>query len=232
MVTKSQTGLRSNSLNVGSLIFYTLFVLFWLTSASASLGSTNTEVRDYRFDVYYNGKRIGEHEFLVRRTDQEIRVQSRAQFEFRMLFVPVYRYEHIARERWVAGCLQTLAARTNDNGELFEINMQPQQGELLLSRLAPSSATVAVDDPCPASYAYWDLELLRRGELINTQTGEIMSAKLTDQGVEERDGVLARRFTLNAETGTIELWYRESDSRWIALETVRDGGTLAYRAGA
>lgn len=232
MVTKSQTGLRSNSLNVGSLIFYTLFVLFWLTSASASLGSTNTEVRDYRFDVYYNGKRIGEHEFLVRRTDQEIRVQSRAQFEFRMLFVPVYRYEHIARERWIAGCLQTLAARTNDNGELFEINMQPQQGELLLSRLAPSSATVPVDDPCPASYAYWDLELLRRGELINAQTGEIMSAKLTDQGVEERDGILARRFTLNAETGTIELWYRESDSRWIALETVRDGGTLAYRAGA
>ena len=29
--------------------------------------------------------------------------------------------------------------------------------------------------------------------------------------------------------GIIELWYRESDSQWIALETQRNGGRLAYR---
>ena len=103
----------------------------------------------------------------------------------------------------------------------------------MLSKLAPRAGTTPVEDPCPASYAYWDLDLLRRGELINAQTGDVMPARLTDQGLEEINGVSARRFTLNAQgAGIIHLWYRESDARWIALETERDGGRLSYRLQA
>ena len=55
-------------------------------------------------------------------------------------------------------------------------------------------------------------------------------AELIDRGVEVHVGVSARQLSLVAvDTGTVELWYRESDGRWIALETLRDGGTLAYR---
>jgi len=231
MLTKLQFGLRGNSLTMTSLLFYAVFVVIWLTSAVPA--SANMPTGNYRFDVYYNGKRIGEHEFRVSRDEQEVRVQSRAQFLFKLLFVPVYRYEHVAQERWVSGCLQTLAATTNDNGEHFEVRMQSDRDGTVLNRLAPSEATVAVNDPCPASYAYWDPELLRRSEFINAQTGEVMAGRLIDHGVEERDGVPARRLTLQADAaGVIQLWYRASDSRWIGLETVRDGGTLVYRSDA
>ncbi len=229
MLTKLQFRLRGNSLNTTSLLFYAAFVVIWL--ASAVPASANMPTGNYRFDVYYNGKHIGEHEFRVSRNEQEVRVQSRAEFLFKLLFVPVYRYEHVAEERWVSGCLQMLAATTNDNGEHFEVRMQADRDGMVLNKLAPSAAKVAVTDPCPASYAYWDPDLLRKSEFINAQTGEVMPAQLIDHGVEERDGVPARRLTLQADAaGIIQLWYRASDSRWIALETVRDGGTLVYRS--
>lgn len=218
---------------------FSLLVAGWVgfgtSSANVPAAPSTVDARSesYLFNVYYNGKRIGEHEFRVLRNDSEIHVYSEANFVVRLLFVPVYRYEHVAEERWQSGCLQSLAASTNDNGEYFEVSMQPNQDQLLLSVLAPSASTVPLADSCPASYAYWDLDLLRRNELINSQTGAVIPARLIDRGVEELDGIAARRFTLDAQSaGVIDLWYRESDSAWIALETVRDGGTLSYRTEA
>ena len=223
-----------------ALALWMLAVMLWLAAATPAVANplaTSAQQaltsERYRFDVYYNNKRIGEHEFQVDRDNTEIRVRSSAKFLVKLLFVPVYKYQHLAEESWHSGCLQSLAATTNDNGDYFEINMKPIGGSLLLSTVAPNPAATALRDPCPASYAYWDLDLLRRGALINSQTGDITDAQLLDRGVEEINGVSARRFTLIAgDTGNVELWYRESDSQWIRLETQRNGGTLAYRTGA
>jgi hypothetical protein len=218
-----------------SLVNVGLLAAAMLSGPAAAAANLRSDAArdDYRFDVYYNGKRIGKHEFRVDRSADEIQVESEANFTIKLLFVPVYKYRHVSTERWLAGCLQTLASSTNDNGELFKVALNPGPEQPILSKLAPHPTTTPLRETCPASYAYWDLELLRRGSLINSQTGDLMPARLVDHGIEQFDGIAARRFTLDVrETGTIQLWYRESDSQWIALETVRDGGTLAYRTRA
>ena len=203
------------------------------TSLAATERSSASE--RFVFDVYYNDRRIGEHEFQVQRQDGEVRVQSLANFVVRLLFVPVYRYRHEAQELWQSGCLQSLESTTNDNGDRFALALQPEPSTastgLRLSKWAPEPTTVTLTDPCPATFAYWDLELLQRGQLINTQTGDVGPAQLIDQGTEPLGGTMARRFTLDVEdTGQIDLWYRASDHQWLGLATQRDGGTLRYRA--
>ena len=49
----------------------------------------------------------------------------------------------------------------------------------------------------PASYPYWDLDLLRREALINTRMSDLVSARLRDLGVEDHDGITVRRFALH-----------------------------------
>lgn len=182
------------------------------------------------FDVYFNDRRVGEHVFdLAHDQDGQTRVRSMASFTARLLFVPVYRYQHQASESWQAGCLQALTAVTDDNGTQFEVSMQRKADQLVISQSAPDVLTTQIAAPCPATYAYWDLALLRRAQLINAQTGSVDDSKLIERGIESLDGVPARRFTLESQEGSIELWYRASDLQWIGLRSAQNGGTLSYR---
>lgn len=199
----------------------------------------NADTQRFVFDVFYNDRKIGEHEFQVQRQADEVRVRSLANFVVRLLFLPVYRYRHEAQELWQAGCLLSLESTTNDNGDRFALALQPaapaatrpSDGSRRLSRWTPEPSTVTLNDPCPATFAYWDLQLLQRDQLINTQTGDVGPTRLIDQGTETLGDTMTRRFTLEVEdTGQIDLWYRAADHQWLGLATRRDGGTLRYRA--
>jgi hypothetical protein len=173
-----------------------------------------TAARELHFDVFFDEKRIGDHRFHLTPGEDALRVRSEADFEYRLLFVPVYRYRHEAEEIWQDGCLQQLSSSTNDNGRHFEVP------EL--------SGAVASD--CPASFAYWDIERLRRESLINAQTGEAVDARLVHEGGERVADYEAERYRLELDgMDTIHLWYRAEDRLWLRLETRRDRGTLVYR---
>lgn len=166
-----------------------------------------------RFDVYFDDKRIGDHVFEIERDANAKRVRSEASFEYRLLFVPVYRYRHEAQEVWRDGCLQRLTSVTDDNGRRVEVTGLPE---------------AAAD--CPASFAYWDRAQLERDALINAQTGEPVPARLLPQGEDEVDGQRAQRYRLALEgMPDIELWYRAEDGAWLRLETRRENGTLVYQ---
>jgi hypothetical protein len=172
---------------------------------------------EYRFDVYYDDKQIGDHRFLIEPADIGLRVLSEAEFEYRLLFVPVYRYRHKAEEVWRDGCLRELNATTHDNGRRFEV----------------TGLTGLDQHACPASFAYWDLERLRRDSLINAQTGEPVGARLIREGDDSIAGEAADRYRLELDgMADITLWYRTGDQRWIGLESRREGGTLRYRAAS
>lgn len=228
---------RTHRFPIPAVIFYVLFILTWVSGtaaiAHAAVGTEPSRAfyqDSYRFDVFYNDSRIGEHTFQIRETPQTLRVRSEAAFVMRVLLVPVYRYHHVAEEHWSHGCLQALDATTTDNGKAYEVALTNEHQRMILSRFAPEPAQEAIDHPCLGSYAYWKLDLLRRDLLLNAQTGKLGSATLVDRGEDIRDGVTARRYTLIADgVGSIDLWYRHSDGRWIGLETTRNGGRLSYR---
>ncbi len=189
------------------------------------------EAKEYRFDVYYDDRAIGEHHWQIREQDGVTRVTSRARFEVKILFVPVYRYRHSAEERWIDGCLDALAAVTDDNGREQRVGgaRQPTSNLAAFTR-ADETVRVPLVNDCAGSFAYWNPELLERPRLVNVQTGELVSAQFIHRGESSYLGERAMHYQLRAaDLPAIDLWYRLGDRQWLGLETRRDGATLAYR---
>jgi hypothetical protein len=197
---------------------------------SSAAASASADAREYRFDVYLDDRRIGEHHYEITGAPGSERVRSQASFEFKLLFVTLYRYRHVANERWQGGCLTELTSVTNDNGKNFEVEAGRNQAHLLLTRLSPDRESREISTDCPATFAYWDLQRLDGGSLINTQTGEFTPTRLIREDSEPIDGENATRYRLEVEgLAPLQLWYRTGDDAWLRLSTRRDGRLLEYR---
>src|SRR5580658_3974054 len=72
--------------------------------------------RSWHFSVLLDGKRIGEHEFVVTQHDDEVDVDTTAHFKVVAVFIPVYVYDHKNHEVWRNRCVTSVASQTNDNG--------------------------------------------------------------------------------------------------------------------
>jgi hypothetical protein len=151
------------------------------------------------FAVFLDGAAVGTHSFTLK---EDGVLESRARVDVRLLGIPVYRYRHEATERWRGGCLESLVARTDDNGELTEVDWRAQGAG------------------CTLSFAYWDARILDEKALLNAQTGQLEPVSVEPLG--------AGRYRLKGRKLDIELTYDQG--RWIALEArTPGGGRLEYR---
>jgi hypothetical protein len=156
-------------------------------------------------------------------------VESEARFKVRFLMIPVYRYEHDAREIWEGHCLQRIESNTFDNGKHLALIGQAQGADLIVTTESRQDTLSG----CVMSFAYWDTRILQARKLLNPQNGEYLDVDITPMGTEsiavgERT-VDARRYRLQGKDLLIDLWY-SPDQQWLALQsTVESGRTLHYR---
>lgn len=200
-----------------------LALLAWAGAAEAET------VREWAFDVYLDGKPIGEHRFTVSTDGDRTTVRSRARFDVKLLGFTAYRYRHESDESWRAGCLQSVRARTDDDGQALKVDAALVDGALQVT----SDKGVASYPGCVMSFGYWNPAIREQTKLLNVQTGEFMPvvfAALANQAVEARgDAVTASHWKLSGADHPIELWYGAGDD-WLALEsTVSGGRKLRYR---
>jgi hypothetical protein len=202
-------------------------------SAAASPVAASTGPALYRYAVSFDDRPIGSHTFVIDRDGGTQRVRSRAEFDVKILFVPVYRYAHTAEEVWERGCLATLAAETDDNGRRYAVRVTENANGIDIEREAPERASERHPVDCPATFAYWDPAELERDALVNSQTGALTPVSFRFEGEDQVAGEPALRYRLEpAGLDPIVLWYRASDRRWLQLETRRDSGVLRYRLAA
>ena len=201
-----------------------LLGLLSLTLFSPAQGRTG-EVANWDFDVYLNDKKVGKHLFTISEVGGVKHVQSEANFKHKILFIPAYRYEHSAAERWSDNCLITVDSSTNANGKHSQIS-----GEKTGVGFVIESGDNPVHLPeCVMTFAYWNPDFLRESRLLNAQTGDyvdVIVEEVGDELLEVRgQAVAATRFTLTAYEVDLTLWY-SPDSEWLALETVAKGGHI------
>jgi hypothetical protein len=184
----------------------------------------------WKFGVYLDDKRIGEHLFeVVRDTDGSIvNVASRAEFKVKVLLVTVFRYQHTANETWRGGCLSAIDSRTQVNGK----------DSSLVGRRVDAGFELDVSDEngrrrdalpaCVSSFAYWDVDTLRGHErLLNSQTGSYQAVGLNAFGADSSGRELLE---LKGDEFQIDVSYRDSDWHWLGLSTTTEGGrALHYR---
>lgn len=203
------------------LLLLGLFTLAFSVPASANTGD---DAR-LEFDVFLNDKRVGKHSFEVVESNGVREVLSEANFVYRILFIPAYRYEHRSAERWADNCLLEFDARTNANGDRIEVS-----GERTNSGFRVEMGSEPVELPeCVMTFAYWNPEFLEQPRLLNPQTGEYVDVTVEKVGTETLDvkgrPVNANRYRLTAYEVDLTLWY-SNDDEWLALESVAEGDNI------
>lgn len=210
-------------------IFLVAFFSLIISNMSFATASHSNDAQQYwNFKVLLDDKPIGYHQVRIDRQDNRKAVHTKAEFDVRFMFIPVYSYVHDTRETWENGCLVNITSTTDDNGDDFFINSKPLNQQLALE----TQDGISSYDGCLRTFAYWDIEMLQSTHLLNTQTGKYQAVTVTDMGSGtvnlENNEVEARRFKLIVEDMTIDLWYT-NDMHWLALEsTTASGAVLRY----
>lgn len=176
--------------------------------------------QSWLFEASLDGKPIGEHRYTVERAADGApqRVLSEARFDVRLLGIPVYRYRHQAQERWQGGCLQSIQADTDDNGESLKV-----------------AAAVGAGLPvgCVMSFAYWNPAIFSAKQLLNAQTGRMEPVQIQTLSdaplVVQGQTVTARRWRIVALKQRIDVWH-DPQGRWVGLDaTLESDRQLRYR---
>ncbi|MCG6974830.1 MAG: DUF6134 family protein [Acidiferrobacterales bacterium] len=198
-----------------------LFSLVLLGSQAIAAGP----VQEWRFKVYLDDKWIGYHNFrLTPRDNGRHTLDIDASFDVKFLFINAYSYRHQNTEQWQRQCLRSIRSRTDDNGKRFDVT-----GSTIGSRfhLDNGSERTTLSD-CVMTFAYWDPAILGADRLLNAQTGEYVDVTFIPMGrdlIAVRDqNIAANRYRLISDQAVIDLWYAESNSRWLALQSTTDSG--------
>ena len=202
----------------------TLMIAFLALSASVMAAD-----QEWRFQVYLDDKKIGTHDFVLQQLDKQRKLLSEANFEYRLMFVKLYGYEHENTETWSGNCLTGIESKTDANGKPFQVSGSLQGDRFILTGTAGEAELPS----CNMSFAYWNPVFLQQERLINVQNGEVLDIEVSEPELVQIEvrGVMqpAYRYLLNAGELKIELWYSESNE-WLALETeARGGRRLRYQ---
>jgi steroid 5-alpha reductase family enzyme len=209
---------RGEGMRWGLLVLVGL-ALGAIVGIAAASTATHTTLR---FNVLLDGDPIGQHRFELRGSGPTREVVIQADFRVRLLLLDVYRYRHTATERWLGDCLETLSARTDDNGKIETVTARRSGDGLVVD----ATRAQGRHGGCVRSFAYWNPRILDGGRLLNAQTGAYMPIRVLPLG-EERVPVRGRlestrRYRLIGEGVEIDLWYAGED--WVALESRAGAG--------
>ena len=180
----------------------------------------------YTFDVFFDDRLIGEHQFVrsTTETGEEI-VTSRASFALKILFFNAFKYEHSSREKWRDGCLVELEATTNTKKGEQTTTLRNQSGEPSLT-VNGETRDLPNEDSCLSSFAYWRTDLSERALLMNAQSGDFVPVEMSTSTDPE---TIERRTIIAANKLNIEVQY-DGQGRWVGLQTaLPNDHQLTYR---
>lgn len=210
-----------------------LVAVFFSPSAQADEQTgleEDTDSNAWRFRVFLDDREIGYHHFFLDGTGEFRSLRSVANFEYRLLFVKLFHYEHENQETWSGDCLQSIQSKTDANGrDYFVEGSRDAKG----FRVEGSEGSLALPE-CVMSFAYWNPNFLQQPRLLNTQDGSFLDVKVTspvpDQTVVRGEPIPSFRYTLEAGDLNLNLWY-SANEEWLALESeVKGGRKLRYES--
>ncbi len=191
-------------------------------------GKINHTEQSWHFMVYLDDSHIGYHRFTLRHNGNEQVMTTTAVFDVKFMLFTVYSYRHDNTEIWKGDCLKQLSSTTNDNGDSLFVRLN-QQGEDI--HIQTQNAFNLVNT-CVRSFAYWNPRLLNTDQLLNSQTGELVTIEFKYLGRDtfklNNSSIDAEHYQLQGENLEIDLWY-SPDNQWLALQsTTENGSKLRY----
>ena len=194
--------------------------LIWM----APLGAATDKA--VAFTVLRDGERLGSHSVRISQEDDRLIAEIEIDLEVRLAFFTLFRYRHSNREVWQDGRLISLDSKTDDDGELYWVRARAQDDGLAVE--SRDGRIVAPADILPTSY--WRPETIDRGELLDTQRGQIVQVSVEDLGKEPADqtesAMADRRYAVRGDLN-LDIWYSQ-DGRWNGLLFEVRGSEIRY----
>lgn len=191
--------------------------------------AADAATRVWAFDVRLDDRPIGRHVYTLREQGAERELTSTARYDVKILGITAYKYVHDATERWSGNCLTALTASTDDDGKRESVKLSRDGARTSVTTARGEESIEA----CAMTYAYWNPVFLKQPRLLNTQTGEYQTVKVSALGTETINvrgaPTAATRYRITGPKHAIEVWYTK-DEEWVALESVvQSGRRLQYR---
>lgn len=200
----------------------------WLATPSS------VQAKDWSFDVWLDKQKIGTHTFSF--NNQQL--QSRANFEIKVLFINAYRYQHQADETWQGACLSSLKAHTQENKTVTDVTGQLQGDQFVIDKREGKNGENQILPACIMTFAYWNPAILKQTQLLNPQNAEYLDVTVTDDGTKtimvNGQNTLTHQYHLKGrfkgkDKLNITLWY-DQQQEWVALESVTpEGYKISYK---
>jgi hypothetical protein len=185
------------------------------------------EGRVLAFDIMRNGEAIGTHTYHFKKSTDRTEVWIKTYIDFRLLFIPIYKFEHESREVWRDGRLTSLESNTNENGTPVKLEIHRDKNSLLV---VAKDGNLYVDrEIIPASL--WNHLLLNRNKTLTTVSGNLKTFQVEYVGEESIDlrgqQTTTQHFRLIGEFER-DLWYDNTDVLVGVRFEADDGSTVAY----
>lgn len=180
------------------------------------------------FTVTRNGAPIGSQIYRIDRQGRHVVVDIHTDIDFRLLWIPVYRFRHESREIWDGDRLIRMVSNTDDNGNPVALDVRAE-GRVL--KVGGEAGPAEVDSSAvPASL--WNSVVVERQRLLDTVTGTVLATKVAFLGDEvltvAGKSVQTRRYRLSGDYSR-DLWYDSGDGSLVrVLFEARDGSEVEY----
>lgn len=196
--------------------------------AAEAMAAIPPEGLTLHYDVLRDGDKIGDHEFVFKRSGDTVDVQVKTDVRVKLGFITLYKFWHDATERWVGGKLVDLASKTDDDGTKHELKVSAAEGALKILHDGKPLPPVA-GDTIPASL--WHRGILGVPATLNTIDGSMMAIKTAQEGSEAVPAVsgtkLAAHYLISGDLAR-ELWFAEDGSLAKVRFKAQDKSDIQY----
>jgi hypothetical protein len=180
------------------------------------------------FTVTRNGAPIGSQVYHIDRQGRRVVVDIQTDIDFRLFWVPVYRFRHESREIWDGDRLVRMVSKTDDNGDPIALDVTTDGGVL---KVGGDAAQVEVD-PTAVPASLWNPVVVERERLLDTVNGTVLATKVAFLGEEVLTvagrQIQARRYKLSGDYSR-DLWYDAGNGSLVrVLFEARDGSEVEY----
>ena len=132
------------------------------------------------FDIYRNNKHIGKHFFTFTKSNDQLSVESKINFEIKKLGIVFYKYHVIGTEIYKNGELSKFNSKTDQNGKEKHVNMKLKNGEYIIDGSSYKGKA-------PKEYllgTWWNHSIVKAAAQISAVSGRIIKQKVTFLGKE------------------------------------------------
>lgn len=180
----------------------------------------------FDYEVIRKGEKIGTHSVVFRHEGRRLAVATWTDIAVELLGVALYRFHYEAEEDWIDGKLTRLISRTDNDGEMLNVNLTKAGG-----RIRGTCNGVVLDLPGDIfPISVWHPEFIRQSVIFDQYQCAQRKITTTDRGsdlIARLEDLTARHYAVGGDLER-DVWYDADGQTVQVLFPAKDGSEITF----